>query len=162
MADYDVTLTPVKRASFDAGRKMKFWTTVDGTTGAAVLDHAGNTLETGGDASPAAITVPANGHLELRFSQWPVWYSDNRGWRRIKKVPGMPASIAGIGITQAAVEAAIGTAGNLDDSIAADDVGNATDIAALFDAGNTRVNVISAKVDAILAKLKTAGVIASS
>lgn len=159
MADYDVTLTPVKRASFDAGRKMKFWTTADGDTGAAVLDHAGNTLEAGGDANPTAIVVPANGHVELRFNQWPVWYSDNRGWRRIKKVPGMPATITGL--TQAAVEAAIGAGGNLDETVAAGDVGTAADIAAFIDASNTRVNVISAKVDAILAKLISAGVIAS-
>lgn len=167
MADYDVTLTPVKRASFDAGRKMKFWTSAAGGTGAVVKDLDDNTLEAGGDASPAVIKVPSNGHLDLRFTQWPVYYSDNRAWTKIKRVPGMPASITTDGLTQAAVEAAIGTGGNLDTTVAKADIDDAgtidgTEIAAMFSADHTRINAISAKVDAILAKLKTAGVIADS
>ena len=88
MADFDITLAPVKRASFDVGRKMKFWTAADGATPVTVKNHAGATLT-------QPIRVPASGHLEVRFDQWPVWYSDNRGWARIKKVPGMPATIYG-------------------------------------------------------------------
>ena len=88
MADFDITLAPVKRASFDVGRKMKFWTAADGVTPVTVKNHAGATLT-------QPIRVPASGHLEVRFDQWPVWYSDNRGWTRIKKVPGMPATIYG-------------------------------------------------------------------
>jgi hypothetical protein len=106
MADYDVTLAPVKRASIDAGRKMKFWTTADGTIGAVVKTQAGATLEAGGDANPTAIKVPSDGHLSLRFSQWPVYYSDNRGWTRVKPVPGMPATmeVALAGLTASAAE----------------------------------------------------------
>ena len=153
MADFDVTLTPVKRASFDAGRKLKFWDDAEGTTAAVVKDLDGNVLT-------QPVKVPSNGHLSLRFDQWPVYYCTNRAWTRIMMVPGMPATISGL--TQAAVEAAIGTGGNLDDTIADADVDTPAELAPLIDATNTRVNAISAKVDAILAKLKTAGVIASS
>lgn len=155
MADYDITLTPVKRASFDAGRKIKFWTSATGATPAVVKDQAGATL-----AQP--VKVPANGHLGLRFAQWPVYYSDNAwGWKRIKQVPGMPATIAGLPVECARV-IAIGIGGNLNGAVVAGDVDNAAKIAALIAASNTRVNVISAKVDALIASLEAGDILASA
>jgi hypothetical protein len=160
MADYDITLTPVKRASFDAGRKIKFWDDDDGTTPAVVKNVDGDTLT-------QPIKVPADGHLTVRFDQWPVYYSDNAwGWRRIKRVAGMPATIAGIP-AECGTIAAIGTGGNLDETVAKGDIDDAatidgTEIAAMLSADHTRVNAISAKLDALIASLKTGDIVSSS
>jgi len=168
MADFDLTLTPVKRASFDAGRKLKFWDDAVGTVAAVVKDHAGATYT-------QPITVPSNGHLNCRFDQWPVYYTDNRGWTRVKRVPGMPATISGLSAQTHLAD--IGTGGNLvadgptdfaDDGTAKDLDTDAKRIAAMnatntkLNANSTRTNVISAKVDALIAKLEASGVIASS
>lgn len=82
--EIDVTIAPVKHASLDPGRKMKFFDDALGATPAVVKDVSGNTLE-------QPIKIPANGHLTLRFDQWPIYFSDSRqGWKRIKRLPGGP------------------------------------------------------------------------
>ncbi len=86
MTDYDLSFVPIKRASQDIGRKLKFWDDAAGTTAAVVKDQAGNTLT-------QPIKVPASGHLELRFDQWPVYFSTNRSWTTVAMVPGMPTTL---------------------------------------------------------------------
>lgn len=169
MTDYDLTLTPVKRASFDAGRKLKFWDDSAGTVAAVVKDHNGDTYT-------QPITVPSNGHVNLRFDQWPVYYTDNRGWTRVKRVPGMPATITGLSAQTHL--ASIGTGGDvaadLDETVAKadiDDAGtiNGTEVAAVLSADHAKINALATrlkvatdKVDALIVKLEDSGVIASS
>ncbi len=159
MADYDVCLTPVKRASQDVGRKLKFWDDSAGTVAAVVKDLEGTTLT-------QPIKVPSNGHLELRFDQWPLYYTDNRQWTKVKMVPGMPATISSY-VTEQSHIASIGTGGNLDETVAKADIDDAgtidgTEVAAMLSADHARVNAISAKVDAIIVALEAASVLAES
>lgn len=88
----------MKRGSFDAGRKIKFWDDAAGTVPAVVKDLSNNVL-----VQP--VKVPADGHLDVRFDQWPVYYSDNaRGWRRINRVPGGAPDVGIEGVTADAAE----------------------------------------------------------
>lgn len=78
---FDVTFIPPKRASRDAGRKIKFWTDSAGTVAAEVFSAAGAALT-------QPVKVPANGHLNVKFETWPIYYSDNQSWKTVKPLPG--------------------------------------------------------------------------
>jgi hypothetical protein len=84
-----MTLVPTKRASLDVGRKIRFWDDSAGTVAAVVKNHSGDVLT-------QPVKVPADGHLDVRFDQWPVYYSDNRAWSRINRVPGTTPAMEGL------------------------------------------------------------------
>jgi hypothetical protein len=153
MANYDCCIVPVKRTSQDVGRKMKFWDDDAGTVAAVVKDLDGATLT-------QPIRVPASGHLELRFDQWPVYYTDNRAWSRVRMVPGMPATISSYA-TEGAAITNVGAGGDLDESVAKADIDDAgtidgTEIAAAMSAQNARINALRTKLDELIDNLQAA------
>ena len=141
MTDYDLTFAPVKRASFDVGRRIRFYADANKTP-LVVKDQDGNVLT-------QPIRVPASGHLDLRFPQWPVFYSNNRYWNRVYRLEGLPATVAN----------PLAQQDHIADTKAGYSSASNTDTAAHL---ATTVNAIAAAHNTLLAALEAAGVLKSS
>ena len=141
MTDYDLTFAPVKRASFDVGRRIRFYADANKTP-MVVKDQAGVTLT-------QPIRVPASGHLDLRFPQWPVFYSNNRAWSRVYRLEGLPSTVAN----------PLAQQDHIADTKADYSSATNTDTAAHL---ATTVNAIAAAHNTLLAALEAAGVLKSS
>ena len=150
-ATYDISFTPVKRASRDIGRRIKFWADSGGVTPAVVKDLSGNVLT-------QPIRVDSNGQMSVRLSQWPIYISDNRAWGNVRQLDGMPATVSVTGAAIVAEEMGILDAEVLLAApLVAADVDSATETAAILNADAVHIMALEAKLDAVITALQTGG-----